>query len=81
MIHLECLADALGITRTLSHMFKDAARVETPLFRVFDARGGFLMKYSPPASEAVVAPGAPKAAPLVSAQPQRTSKPDDMVSV
>ena len=61
------LASALGIMRALSRMVKDAARVESPVWRIFDARYDYLMKYNVPLSKAVVAPVAPKVASPVSA--------------
>ena len=40
----------LALLRPLSRMVKDAARVETPAIRVFDARYGYLLKYNIPVS-------------------------------
>ena len=79
MIRPEGLANALGIMRTLSRMVKKAARMEALSLQVFGACYGCLVEYNLPSSRAIVAPVASKAAPPVSAQPQRTSKPDDVV--
>ena len=59
-IRPEGLTCALGVLRELSRMAKDAARVETPSFRAFDVRHGYLTKYSLSAAKAstVVAPSA-----------------------
>ena len=48
-IRLEGMARTLGTLRTLSRVVKDAARVETPPLRVFDARYGYVVKYNMPA--------------------------------
>ena len=80
MIRPEGSVAASGILCPLSLRVKDAARAETPFLRVFNARYGYLMKYSLPASKAVAAPVAPKVSPLASAQTPRASKPDGMVS-
>ena len=37
-----------GVLRTLSRMVKDAARAETPFWRVCDARYGYMLKYNMP---------------------------------
>ena len=47
----EGLSQTLAIFRTLSRMVKDAARVETPFLRVFDACYGYLLKYNIPVSK------------------------------
>ena len=61
-------------------MVKDAARAETPFSQVSGARYGYLAKYNLPLSKSVVAPVAPKASPpSATVQPQRASKPDDVV--
>ena len=44
--------DILGALRTLSRVVKDAARVETPPLRAYDARCGYLAKYNLPLSKA-----------------------------
>ena len=72
MIRSRGFAAALGITRTLSRTVKDAARLETPFSRAFNARYGYLMMYDLPLSKAVVAPVAPKASPSPTAvEPRR----------
>ena len=48
-IRPEGLASTLGAPRTLSRMLKDAARVETPFLRVYDACSGYVSKYNAPA--------------------------------
>ena len=78
VIRPESLANILGIVRTLPRTVRDTARAEAPLFRVFDARYGYLMKHNLPLSKAVVATVAPKASPRVAAQPPRASKSDDV---
>ena len=50
-IRPEGLVQTLAIFRTLSRMVKDAARVETPFLRVFDACYGYLLKYNIPVSK------------------------------
>ena len=50
-IRPEGMANTLGIMRALSRLVKDAARVETPFFRAFDARYSYLMKYNLPLSK------------------------------
>ena len=45
------LIQTLAALRTLSRMVTDAARVETPFLRVFDARFGYLSKYNMPVSK------------------------------
>ena len=52
VIRPEGLANMLGIMRTLPRTVRDTARAEAPLFRVFDARYGYLIKYNLPASKA-----------------------------
>ena len=52
-IRPEGLAQSLAVFRTLSRMVKDAARIETPFLRVFDACYGYLLKYNLPVSEGV----------------------------
>ena len=51
VIRPEGLVKTLAILRTLSRMVKDAARVETPFLRVFDACYGYLLKYNMPVSK------------------------------
>ena len=55
VIRPEGLVKTLAILRTLSRMVKDAARVETPFLRVFDACYGYLLKYNMPASKGAAA--------------------------
>ena len=43
--------NTLGALRTLSRMVKDAARLETPFFRVFDSCYGYLLKCNVPVSK------------------------------
>ena len=60
----EGLVQTLAIFRTLSRMVKDAARVETPFLRVFDACYGYLLKYNIPVSKGTasqVSPAKPPA--------------------
>ena len=54
-IRPEGLVQTLAIFRTLSRMVKDAARVETPFLRVFDACYGYLLKYNMPVSKGAAA--------------------------
>ena len=57
----EGLSDTSGALRTLSRMVKDAARVETPFRRLYDACYVYLLKCNMPLSEGkVVPPNAPK---------------------
>ena len=51
-IRPEGLTCALGVLRALSRMVKDAARVETPSLRVFDACYDYLIEYNLPAPKA-----------------------------
>ena len=55
VIRPEGLVQTLAIFRTLSRMVKDAARVETPFLRVFDACYGYLLKYNMPVSKGTAA--------------------------
>ena len=47
----EGMVQTLAALRTLPRMVKDAARVETPFLRVFDARYGSSLKYNMPATK------------------------------
>ena len=49
-IRQEGLTQTLALLRPLSRMVQDAARVETPAIRVFDACYGYLLTYNIPAS-------------------------------
>ena len=74
VIRPEALANALGITRTLSGV---------PAWRArscgYSARYGCLIKYDLPLSKAIVTPVTPKLPPPVSARQPWVSKPDDVV--
>ena len=48
-IRPEGLVQTLAVSRPPPRMVKDAARMETPSLRVFDARYGYLLKYNVPA--------------------------------
>ena len=48
-IRPEGMVQTLAALRTLSRMVVDAARIETPFLRAFEARFGYLMKYNMPA--------------------------------
>ena len=50
------LSDTVGVLRTLSRVVRDAARVETPLLRVFAACYSYLLKYNMPVSKGEIAP-------------------------
>ena len=58
-IRPEGLVQTLAVFRTLSRMVKDAARMETPFLRVFDACYGYLLKYNTPVSKALPSPVGP----------------------
>ena len=64
VIRPEGLVKTLAIFRTLSRMVKDAARVETPFLRVFDACYGYLLKYNMPVSKGTAAQVNPNKAPI-----------------
>ena len=55
-----------AVSRTLSRMVKDAARMETPFLRVFDACYGYLLKYNMPASKGLSLPVNPSRPPAKS---------------
>ena len=74
-IRPEGLEQALAVFRTLSRMVKDAARMETPFLRVFDACYGYLLKYNMPVSKGHALPvGDSKPPPKSEASSERESK-------
>ena len=75
----EGLVQTLAIFRTPSRMVKDAARVETPFLRVFDACYGYLLKYNIPVSKGTaiqVSPAKPPAKPDPSSDRSSHTKED-----